>query len=123
MPEGYKNKDIKIVYIVYILKNYTTQYLFNNKMWRRRFWTMVYKENVFTPSVLDGEISEDKAIIIVSDLTNIELSVLKKGLINYSFVMIMEDPSVLEITEEQKEQLISLKKLIDFGTGVRYEWF
>lgn len=82
---------------------------------------MVYKENVFTPSVLDGEISEDKAIIIVSDLTNIELSVLKKGLINYSFVMIMEDPSVLEITEEQKEQLISLKKLIDFGTGVRYE--
>lgn len=82
---------------------------------------MVYKENFFSPSVLDGEISEDKAIKIVSDLTNIELSVLKKGLINYSFVMIMEDPSVLEITEEQKEQLISLKKLIDFGTGVRYE--
>lgn len=82
---------------------------------------MEYKNTVdvnIEGNVLDGEISVDTAVEIVSKLTGIELSVLRKGAAQYSFVEVIENPLLLEITEEQRETLQELRSILDYKTGV-----
>lgn len=69
-------------------------------------------------NVLDGIVSLETGIHIVSDLTGINLNTLTNGVKKHSLVKIIENPSLLEITFDEKEKLHHLQYILDYRTGV-----
>ena len=81
-------------------------------------YDMLYKESIVEMNIIDGNVSLEEAVRIVSKMTGIEKEVLLTGAKKHSFVAIMENPSLLEITPEQEEAISELREILDYKVGV-----
>lgn len=67
---------------------------------------------------LDGKVSIEEAVKVISNFTGIEEDTFQKCLINHSLIEIFENPSLLNISLDQEKTLSELKVVLDYSTEV-----